>query len=110
MLSLDEDFKDDDSESYDSLYDRVTSPYTKTPEQIFIEKEIYEEIHRVLKMLSPRERTYLHYRYGFTDDYPHSREETASHFSLSLTRAQSIEEEALKNGDKIYRSLRLYNS
>lgn len=110
ILSLDASLKDDDSDSYDSLYDRVTSPYTKTPEQIFIEKEIYEEIHRVLKMLSPRERTYLGYRYGFTDDYPHSREETASHFSLSLTRAQSIEKEALKNGDKIYRSLRLYNS
>ena len=105
MLSLDEDIKDDDSDGYCSLYDRLASP-----EQIFIEKEIYEEIHRVLKMLSPRERTYLHYRYGFTDDYPHSREETASHFSLSLTRAQSIEKEALKNGDKIYRSLRLYNS
>lgn len=110
ILSLDACLKDDDSDSYDSFYDRIPSPYTKTPEQIFMEKETYEEMHRVLKTLSPRECTYLRYRYGFTDDYPHSRKETANHFSLSLNRAQSIEKEALKNGDKIYRSLRLYNS
>ena len=110
MLSLDEDLKDDDSDSYYSLYDRFPSPYTKTPEQIYIEKETCEEIHCVLKTLSPRERTFLHYRYGFTDDYSHSREETASHFSLSLTRAQSIEKEALNNAREIYRSLRLYDS
>ena len=38
MLSLDEDLKDDDSDSYCSPYDRIPSPYTKTPEQIYIEK------------------------------------------------------------------------
>ena len=91
ILSLDASLKDDDSDSYDSLYDRIPSPYTKTPEQIFMEKETYEEMHRVLKTLSPRECTYLRYRYGFTDDYPHSRKETANHFSLSLNRAQSLE-------------------
>ena len=110
MLSLNEDLKNDDSDSYDSLYERIPSPYTKTPEQIYIEKETCQEIHCVLETLSPRERTYLYYRYGFSDDFPHSREETADHFSLSLTRAQSIEKEALNNAHKIYRLLRLYNS
>ena len=110
ILSLEASLKDDDSDSYDSLYDRLPSPYTKTPEQIFMEKETYEEMHRVLKTLSPRECTYLRYRYGFTDDYPHSRKETANHFSLSLNRTQSLEKDALNNACEIYRSLQLYNS
>ena len=67
----------------------------KTPEQIYIEKETYEEVHHALDMISPRERTYLRYRYGFDDDLPHDRVETATHFHLSDSRAKSIERTAL---------------
>lgn len=64
MLSLDiEPYNDPDNDE-SSFYDRLFSEYTKTPEQIYIEKETYEEVHHALDMISPRERTYLRYRYG----------------------------------------------
>ena len=95
MLSLDiEPYNDPDNDE-SSFYDRLFSEYTKTPEQIYIEKETYEEVHHALDMISPRERTYLRYRYGFDDDLPHERVETATHFHLSDSRAKSIERTAL---------------
>ncbi len=78
-----------------SVYDRLFSEYTKTPEQIYIEKETYEEVHHALDMISPRERIYLRYRYGFDDDLLHDRTETAAHFHLSDSRAKGIERTAL---------------
>ena len=73
MLSLDiEPYNDPDNDE-SSFYDRLFSEYTKTPEQIYIEKETYEEVHHALDMLSPMELTYLRYRYGFNDDLLHDR-------------------------------------
>ena len=95
MLSLDIEPHNDQDNDESSFYDRLFSEYTKTPEQIYIEKETYEEVHHALKMISPRERTYLRYRYGFDDDLLHDREETASHFHLSESRAKGIERDAL---------------
>ena len=58
ILSLDvEPHKDQDNDE-GSFYERLFSEYTKTPEQIYIEKETYEEIHHALDMISPRENTY----------------------------------------------------
>ena len=48
-------------------------------------------------MISPRERTYLRYRYGFDDDAVHDRKETASHFHLNPGRAKDLERKALSN-------------
>lgn len=97
MLSLDiEPYNDPDNDE-SSFYDRLFSEYTKTPEQICIEKETYEEIHHALNMISLRESTYLRYRYSFDDDLLHDREETAAHFHLSESRARSIERTALDN-------------
>ncbi len=97
MLSLDVEPNNDQDNNESSFYDRLFSEYTKTPEQICIEKETYEEIHHALNMISLRESTYLRYRYGFDDDLLHDREETAAHFHLSESRARSIEGTALDN-------------
>ena len=95
MLSLDVEPHNDQDNDDSSFYDRLFSKYTKTPEQIYIEKETYEEVHHALDMLTPRERTYLRYRYGFNDDLLHDRAETAAHFHLSESRARGIERDAL---------------
>ena len=95
MLSLDVEPHNVQDNDESSFYDRLFSEYTKTPEQIYIEKETYEEVHHALDKISPRERTYLRYRYGFDDDFLHDREETAAHFHLSESRAKSIERAAL---------------
>ena len=97
MLSLDVEPNNDQDNNESSFYDRLFSEYTKTPEQICIENETYEEIHHALNMISLRESTYLRYRYGFDDDLLHDREETAAHFHLSESRARSIERTALDN-------------
>ena len=100
MLSLDIEPMNGDPEDDRTYYDLLFSQYTKTPEQIYIEKETFEEIHHALRVISPRERTYLRYRYGFDDDLLHDREETAAHFHLSASRAKSIEQAALQNVKK----------
>ena len=45
MLSLDVEPNNDQDNNESSFYDRLFSEYTKTPEQIYIEKETYEEVH-----------------------------------------------------------------
>ena len=97
MLSLDVEPHNDQDNDESSFYDKLFTGYTKTPEHIYIEKETYEEVHHALNMISPRERTYLRYRYGFEDDLLHYMEETAAHFHLSPSRAKSIERIALDN-------------
>ena len=73
----------------------TADPYQKTPEQIYIEKETATEINTALAALTPRERTYLRFRFGFEDDAYHSLKETASHFSLGEGRAKKLEKDAL---------------
>lgn len=97
MLSLDIEPHNDQDNDESSFYDRLFNEYSKTPEQILIEKEQIEEIHHALKMISPREATYLRYRFGFEDEILHDREETAAHFHLSLSRAKGTERAALDN-------------
>ena len=98
IYSLDGSPSDDedlDAESY--YYNRFLFQYVKTPEQILIEKETYEEIHHALDMISNRESVYLRYRYGFDDGLEHDLGMTASHFHLSQNRAKKLEQLALDN-------------
>ena len=75
----------------------IPDDFSKNPEQLFIKKETITEVRDALKMITERERTYLHYRYGFVDDLPHDQAETAAHVHLSLSRARSTERIALEN-------------
>lgn len=69
--------------------------YGKSPEQIVLRAETYAELHDGLRQISARERTYLLYRYGFTDRDEHPIPETAAHFHLTEKRAQKTERAAL---------------
>ena len=69
--------------------------YGKSPEQIVLQAETYAELHNGLGQISARERTYLLYRYGFTDGGEHPIPETAAHFHLTEKRAQNTERAAL---------------
>lgn len=97
LLSLDRQPQSDDTDSDADYYYRIFNEYSKTPEQILIEKEQLEEIHHALNMISQREATYLRFRFGFEDDILRDHEETAVHFHLSPSRAKSIERSALDN-------------
>ena len=79
------------------LWEVLTSElYSKTPEQIILRAEQLQELYAALRKLGDRERTYLLYRFGFEDDREHSVADTAFHFSLSVSRAKSVEKAALQ--------------
>lgn len=75
----------------------IIQVYGKSPEQIVLQEEIYAELHNGLRQISARERTYLLYRYGFTDGDEHHISETAAHFHLTEKRAQKTEQTALND-------------
>lgn len=75
--------------------------YSKTPEQIMIKEETVKELYAALHKLENRKRTYLIYRFGLNDGHEHSVSETAFHFSLSESRAKSVEKEALQKMRKL---------
>ena len=75
--------------------------YSKTPEQILIKEETIKDLYTALHKLENRERTYLIFRFGLNDGHEHSVSETAFHFSLSESRAKSVEKEALQKMRKL---------
>ncbi len=84
------------------LWSELTSEfYSKTPEQIVLQKEQIREMYMALQSIEARERTYLLYRFGFEDGYEHSVTDTAFHFSLSESRAKSLEKAAIKKMRKL---------
>ncbi|NBI66266.1 sigma-70 family RNA polymerase sigma factor [Pseudoflavonifractor sp. 60] len=87
-----------DEISLDELEDfSLPQAYRKSPEQIVLQAETYAELHEGLRQISARERTYLLYRYGFTDGDEHPIPETAAHFRLTVKRAQKTEQAALND-------------
>ena len=97
ILSLDAPAPGTDPENNVTYAEIIPDDFSKNPEQLFIKKETITEVRDALQMITERERTYLHYRYGFMDDLPHDQTETAAHFHLSLSRAKSTESTALDN-------------
>ena len=68
----------------------------KTPEQLYLERESFEELHVALGRIEPRERGYIEYRFGFDDeDTERTLTQTARHFHLSESRARMTERQAV---------------
>lgn len=87
-----------DEISLDELEDfSLPQAYGKSPEQIVLQAETYTELHEGLRQISARERTYLLYRYGFTDGDEHPIPDTAAYFRLTVKRAQKTEQTALND-------------
>ena len=84
-----------DDEEKTELLQLVADPYVQTPEQIVIRAETIEEVRTGLRQITARERTYLLYRYGFSDGDEHPTPETAAHFHLTEKRAKKTEQAAL---------------
>ena len=64
-----------------------------------ISHERSEEKHalfKALQMLTPREQSYIQYRFGFYDGQEHSLDDARLHFGLSVSRAQKLEDTAIK--------------
>ncbi len=79
------------------LVQLIEDSYVQTPEQIVIRAETIGEVRAGLWQITARERTYLLYRYGFTDGNEHPIQETAAHFHLTDRRGRKTERAALDN-------------
>ena len=102
MISLDEAPPGFGPESKVTYADIILDECSKTPEQLYIRKEAILEVRDALQKVRPRDRAYLHYRYGFIDDIPHDRKETAEHFHLSDSRTKNTESRALNHVRKVF--------
>lgn len=97
VIHLEDLISSENSDEAATYYSVIPDDYSKQPDQILIKRESLEEIHHALSVISPRERTYLHYRFGFHDDQNHDQLEVAAHFHLSINRARNLERLALDN-------------
>lgn len=95
-LPEDENEQQTDQENEDD--EVITEPdlYRLNPEQVLIQKEWTNNIHDSIWQLTPRENTWIRFRYGFGND-PHSLAESARTFYLSENRGNDLEKSALKH-------------
>ena len=93
-----DDFAVNDESAFSEFLSDI---YSKTPEQILIKEETIKDLYVALHKLENRERTYLIYRFGLNAGLEHSVADTAFHFSLSESRAKSVEKEALQKMRKL---------
>ena len=80
----------------------VADPYQQDPERIYLRKETIREVRAALQKSGARLRTWLLFRFGFTDDNEHSVAETARHFHLSVSRGKATDKTALQTVRRYY--------
>lgn len=82
-----------------SSEEEITQLELLADDTIQISHECSEEKHalfKALQTLTPREQTYIQYRFGFIDGKEHSLDEARRHFGLSVIRAKKLEDTAIK--------------
>ena len=70
--------------------------FQKYPDAAFFKKEQRRVIRDAINLLSPRERKFILYRFGFIDGEPLTMTEVCRQFSLTETTAKTLEVSALK--------------
>ena len=80
----------------------VADPYQQDPERIYLRKETIREVRAALQKSGARLRTWLFFRFGFTDDVEHTMTETARHFHLSVSRGKATDKTALQTVRRYY--------
>ena len=82
------------SEDQLTFLEKYIDPHQKKPEPILLEKEHRREVFVSLDACTPREKTYLTYRFGYPSDDEQTKKDTREHFGLSETRAEDLEQQA----------------
>ena len=82
------------SEDQLTFLEKYIDPHQKKPEPILLEKEHRREVFDSLDGCTPREKTYLSYRFGYPSDDEQTKTDTREHFGLSETRAEDLEQQA----------------
>ena len=82
------------SEDQLTFLEKYIDPRQKKPEPILLEKEHRREVYDSLDGCTPREKTYLAYRFGYPSDDEQTKKDAREHFGLSETRAEDLEQRA----------------
>ena len=82
------------SEDQLTFLEKYIDPHQKKPEPILLEKEHRREVFDSLDGCTPREKTYLAYRFGYPSDDDRTKADARDHFGLSETRAEKLEQQA----------------
>ena len=90
------------SEDQLTFLEKYVDPYQKKPEPILLEKERRREVFDSLDACTPREKTFLAYRFGYPSDDEQTKTDTREHFGLSETRAEDLEQQACKHFKEYY--------
>ena len=86
------------------LGDFVEDKLVKSPEEQIVNKYFKEQMHSILKILSPREREIIKLRFGLDQEYPHTLEEVGQIFKVTRERIRQIEAKAIR---KLRQSVKL---
>ena len=78
------------------LLDVLKKAYSDRGDAAFFKKEQRRVIRDAINLLSPRERKFILYRFGFIDGEPLTMTEVCRQFSLTETTAKTLEVSALK--------------
>lgn len=101
LVTVSRDFVSLDAPIYDdresgSLVDMVDSSAYKGPEDTIIELALRDDINRVLKTLTEKERKIIEMRFGLNNHKPLSLKEIGEEFNLTKERIRQIEKAVLK--------------
>lgn len=83
---------DSDKCNTEPLYE---TDYHKTPEELFFINLKKELLYSALKELTGRQKQFITYRYGLSNTWYHTRENTAEYFGITVDEAVKTEKEAL---------------
>jgi RNA polymerase primary sigma factor len=78
------------------LGDTIKDEYTPDAVSLFMESRYRNEIHSILKRLSPREEKIIRMRFGIRETMEYTLEETGSVFGVTRERIRQIEAVALR--------------
>ena len=95
--------EDDNSQLQNFLEDQRIA----APDQSVMKSLLREELEKVLKTLSDRERRVLRKRFGFDDGHYYTLEEVGREFGVTRERIRQIEAKALKRLKSQKRSIRI---
>ena len=93
------------SEDQLTFLEKYVDPYQKKPEPILLEKEHRQEVFDSLDSCTPREKTYLAYRFGYPLDDERTKADTRDHFGLSEARAEKLEQQACAHFKENYNEI-----
>ncbi len=93
------------SEEQLTFLEKFIDPYHKNPESILLENEHRQEVFDSLHACTPREKTYLAYRFGYPYDDERTKADTRDHFGLSETRSEKLEQQACDHFKENYNEI-----